>query len=128
MAEDYFGIDLPMEGVKSTSLVYANNAEVVREPYACFCEEDDNGCHLELYPRSNGDICTATCNCISAACTKLMSVYRYMWVWGQRLRQGRSTETRRRLRVARAHCRRPDQSGRGESVLQRHVLPRGPRP
>lgn len=61
MAEDYFGIDLPMEGIKSTSLVYKNNDAVQQEPYACFCAEDDYGCHLELYPRSNGDVYICGC-------------------------------------------------------------------
>jgi hypothetical protein len=57
MAEDYFGMDLPMEGIKSTSLVYSNNEVVQKEPFAVFCGEDSFGCHLELYPRSNGDLC-----------------------------------------------------------------------
>lgn len=52
--EDWFDLPLPIEGVKSTSLVYRNLQEVKDEPFACFCGEDDNGCHLELYPRING--------------------------------------------------------------------------
>jgi glycine/D-amino acid oxidase-like deaminating enzyme len=52
--EDWFDLPLPIEGVKSTSLVYRNLQEVKEEPFACFCGEDDNGCHLELYPRING--------------------------------------------------------------------------
>jgi glycine/D-amino acid oxidase-like deaminating enzyme len=57
MAEDFFGVPLPMEGIKSTSLIYSDNEAVRREPYALFCAEDNYGCHLEIYPRSNGDIC-----------------------------------------------------------------------
>lgn len=57
MVEDFFGIPMPMEGIKSTSLVYSDIEAVRREPFACFCAEDANGCHLELYPRPNGDIC-----------------------------------------------------------------------
>lgn len=49
--EDFLGIPFPMEGVKSTSLLYSNLDEVKKEPFALFCEEDNNGCHLELYPR-----------------------------------------------------------------------------
>lgn len=54
MVEDWFGLPLPMEGVKSTSLVYNVVQEVRTEPFACFCDEDSNHCHLELYPRPNG--------------------------------------------------------------------------
>lgn len=28
----------------------------LQEPYALFCSEDSNGCHLEVYPRPNGDV------------------------------------------------------------------------
>jgi hypothetical protein len=52
--EDWFGLDLPMEGVKSTSLVFSDLEGIRQEPYACFCAEDRHGCHLELYPRPNG--------------------------------------------------------------------------
>jgi glycine/D-amino acid oxidase-like deaminating enzyme len=61
MAEDYLGINLPMEGIKSTSLVYANNELVRQEPVACFCAEDEFSCHLELYPRPNGDVYICGC-------------------------------------------------------------------
>lgn len=59
--EDNFGIPLPMEGVKSTSLVYNNLDEIKSEPAACFCDEDENDCHLELYPRNNGDLYICGC-------------------------------------------------------------------
>ena len=52
--EDWFGLDLPMQGVKSTSIVYHDLDAIRKEPYACFCQEDENNCHLELYPRVNG--------------------------------------------------------------------------
>lgn len=54
--EDNFNIAMPMEGIKSTSIIYQNVNEVKVEPYALFCDEDINNCHLELYPRSNGDL------------------------------------------------------------------------
>lgn len=59
--EDWFGLPLPMEGVKSTSLVYQDLQPIIDEPYACFCEEDENNCHLELYPRPNGEIYICGC-------------------------------------------------------------------
>ena len=60
MAEDFLGLHLPMDGVKSTSLIYKAGEVVKAEPFACFCEEDDFGCHLEIYPRSTGELCTIT--------------------------------------------------------------------
>lgn len=47
---------LPMEGVKSTSIVYKDLDPIRTEPFACFCAEDQNDCHLELYPRPNGEV------------------------------------------------------------------------
>ena len=61
VVEDWFGLPLPLDGVKSTSLVYKEVHEVVAEPYACFCEEDKNDCHLELYPRPNGELYVCGC-------------------------------------------------------------------
>ena len=46
----------PMDGVKSTSIVYQNIEEINAEPFALFCEEDAHGCHLEVYPRSTGEL------------------------------------------------------------------------
>lgn len=57
------GIQFPMEGIKSTSFVYENLNEL-KEPsdsFACFCDEDINSCHLELYPRPNGDMYVCGC-------------------------------------------------------------------
>ena len=59
--EDNFGVPLPMEGIKSTSLVYNDLEAIKQEPFACFCDEDENSCHLELYPRPNGDIYICGC-------------------------------------------------------------------
>jgi glycine/D-amino acid oxidase-like deaminating enzyme len=50
-----------MEGVKSTSIVYQNLDPIKTEPFACFCEEDSNDCHLELYPRPNGEVYICGC-------------------------------------------------------------------
>ena len=44
-----------MDGVKSTSFVFSGLQPVAQEPFACFCEEDANHCHLEMYPRPNGE-------------------------------------------------------------------------
>jgi hypothetical protein len=61
VAGDWFGCIFPMEGVKSTSLVFPACPEVVAEPFALFCEEDQNGCHLEVYPRPNGEVYICGC-------------------------------------------------------------------
>lgn len=55
-ASEWFDIDVPMTGIRSTSIVYEANEAVMREPAALFCGEDENGCHLEVYPRSNGEV------------------------------------------------------------------------
>lgn len=80
VVEDWFGLSMPMEGVKSTSLVYRDLEEIRKEPYACFCAEDDNNCHLELYPRPNGEI--YICGCGGSD-----------YVSGDRLREGGDCET-----------------------------------
>lgn len=56
--EDWCGYHLPMEGIKSTSLVFRNVPRLgSEEPYACFCAEDDREqCHLEIYPRNNNEV------------------------------------------------------------------------
>jgi glycine/D-amino acid oxidase-like deaminating enzyme len=61
-AAEWLGINIPMEGIKSTSVVFTeeshpNLTKLVREdPVALFCDEDDNGCHLEVYPRPDGSV------------------------------------------------------------------------
>ena len=54
--EDHFDMPFPMDGVKSTSIVYQNVEEINKEPFALFCDEDNNGCHMEVYPRSSGEV------------------------------------------------------------------------
>lgn len=56
--EDWFGLSCPMEGIKSTSMVYlpTDDNRMLVEPFACFCDEDQNNCHLEIYPRPNGEV------------------------------------------------------------------------
>ncbi len=56
IVEDWFGCRLPMTGIKSTSVVYNNVREAIDEPYALFCDEDTNSCHLEIYPRNDGSL------------------------------------------------------------------------
>ena len=38
---------IPMQGIKSTSIVFKHEPDAVA-PFALFCEEDSNGCHLEV--------------------------------------------------------------------------------
>lgn len=46
---------IPMTGIKSTSVVFKDESAV--EPFALFCGEDDrHGTHLEVYPRNSGEI------------------------------------------------------------------------
>lgn len=54
--EDHFGMQLPMTGIKSTSIVLENVDALAAEPFACFCEEDSNDCHLELYSRIGNEL------------------------------------------------------------------------
>jgi len=54
--EDWFSVIVPMDGIKSTSLVYKDLSEMKTEPLACFCDNDKYGCHLELYPRPDGEL------------------------------------------------------------------------
>ena len=43
MAEDWFGnLNIPMEGVRSTSIVFKSDKPI--DPFALFCAEDRNGC------------------------------------------------------------------------------------
>ena len=38
--------NVPMEGVRSTSIVFKSDEPI--DPFALFCGEDSNGCHLEV--------------------------------------------------------------------------------
>lgn len=55
-ASEWFGIKVPMTGIRSTSVMYEASDAVMKEPAALFCGEDENGCHLEVYPRSTGEV------------------------------------------------------------------------
>jgi len=61
LAGDWLGVPIPMEGVKSTSIVYSGCDSARDEPFALFCAEDSNGCHLEVFPRPNGDVYICGC-------------------------------------------------------------------
>lgn len=58
LAQDWFGIPVPITGIKSTSVVYQSaEGEPDVEPFALFCgEDDDYGTHLEVYPRNSGEV------------------------------------------------------------------------
>ena len=60
-ASAWFGVDVPMTGVKSVSLEFPASDAVKAEPAALFCAEDRNGCHLEVYPRSTGEVYVCGC-------------------------------------------------------------------
>ena len=58
-AEDWFqgAVELPMEGVKSTSIVWKQPEDVDVDATALFCGEDHRfSTHLEVYPRPDGTI------------------------------------------------------------------------
>ncbi|GAB5359796.1 hypothetical protein AAMO2058_000573100 [Amorphochlora amoebiformis] len=65
--QDWLGVRTPMTGIYSTSLVFTAEgnedvgAKIREEPRALFCSEDRYGTHLEVYPRSNGDIYVCGC-------------------------------------------------------------------
>ena len=50
------GLKVPLEGVYSSSVVFAGDDAVKAEPVALFCAEDSNSCHLEVYPRVDGSV------------------------------------------------------------------------
>jgi hypothetical protein len=53
---------VPMEGVKSTSLVYREMEFAKSNPFALFCAEDPRfNTHLEVYPRPNGEVYICGC-------------------------------------------------------------------
>eukprot|EP01104_Vermistella_antarctica_P009690 TRINITY_DN250_c1_g2_i2.p1 TRINITY_DN250_c1_g2~~TRINITY_DN250_c1_g2_i2.p1 ORF type:complete len:379 (-),score=52.38 TRINITY_DN250_c1_g2_i2:107-1243(-) len=53
-------VRVPMEGIQSSSMVIRPtdqaNELLQADPCAVFCGEDENGCHLELYPRNDGTV------------------------------------------------------------------------
>jgi len=56
IASDWLNIPIPIQGIKSSSIIYNNIDRIKQDPYALFCSEDTNGCHLEVYPRPNGEV------------------------------------------------------------------------
>jgi glycine/D-amino acid oxidase-like deaminating enzyme len=50
--EDWLGKPLPLDGILSTSMIWGNIPEGTCDS-ALFCKEDSNGCHLEVFPRSD---------------------------------------------------------------------------
>ena len=59
LAAPWFGLDesdWPLAGIRSSHAIWEGREAVRRDPFALFCQEDENGCHLEVYPRSNGDL------------------------------------------------------------------------
>jgi len=63
LLEDWgLGLAVPMEGVKSTSLVYKDMDFAKENPFALFCNEDPRfNTHLEVYPRPNGEVYICGC-------------------------------------------------------------------
>jgi len=71
--EDWLDIPMPIEGVSSTSLLWENctyNSHANDErnekgsrlnPVALFCDEDSNGCHLEILSRNDGSLYVSGC-------------------------------------------------------------------
>jgi glycine/D-amino acid oxidase-like deaminating enzyme len=58
--EDWLDIPVPVDGVLSTSLVW-DNLEHDLEAAALFCEDDSNGCNLEVIPRLNKSLFLSGC-------------------------------------------------------------------
>eukprot|EP01134_Creolimax_fragrantissima_P001187 CFRG1187T1 len=63
--EEWLSVRLPMDGIWSTSLLFKEHTSgesiTQKEPFALFCGEDDNKCHIEVYPRPNGDVYVCGC-------------------------------------------------------------------
>jgi glycine/D-amino acid oxidase-like deaminating enzyme len=56
-ASEWFGLPIPMTGIRSTSIVFKAEPGASVEPFALFCGEDDRfGTHLEVYPRNSGEV------------------------------------------------------------------------
>lgn len=53
----------PITGIRSSSVIFPSGLDKLakEEPYALFCGEDEFGCHLEVYPRPNGEIYVCGC-------------------------------------------------------------------
>lgn len=55
-AEEWFGLRVPQTGIRSTSMVYQVDPARPVDPFALFCSEDSQGCHLEVYPRPDSTV------------------------------------------------------------------------
>lgn len=55
-ASEWFGIKVSMTGIRSTSVMYEVLEVVMRELVVLFCGEDENGCYLEVYFWSIGEV------------------------------------------------------------------------
>ena len=55
LIEDWFDVPMPVDGVLSTSIVWDDVPETAVQS-ALFCNEDSNGCHLEVFPRADGSL------------------------------------------------------------------------
>ena len=82
------GLRVPLEGIKSVSVVIRNEqlkARITAAPAALFCGEDSRyGTHLECYPRSNGEM-------------YVCGVGGSDYVKGARLRPGGDTESQEKV-------------------------------
>lgn len=62
--EDWFDVPLPIDGVSSTSIIWEDPQSSSNLPVidaALFANEDVNGCHLEILPRSDGSLYVSGC-------------------------------------------------------------------
>ncbi len=88
LAEDWLGVPVPLEGIKSASVVYTGaplRQAVSAQPFALFCGEDARyGTHLEVYPRPNGEV-------------YICGIGGSDYVSGARLRPGGDTESQERV-------------------------------
>eukprot|EP00050_Salpingoeca_kvevrii_P007155 m.294174 g.294174 ORF g.294174 m.294174 type:complete len:373 (-) comp12938_c0_seq1:122-1240(-) len=53
--EAWLGVTLPMVGIRSSS-VHLKPERPLPDPCVVFCDEDQFGCHLEIYPRPDGSV------------------------------------------------------------------------
>ena len=62
-AQDWLGLEVPITGIKSTSVVFRAAAGAAVEPFALFCGEDDeHGTHLEVWRAcGEGEQCQLAC-------------------------------------------------------------------
>lgn len=61
-----------MEGITSTSVVSQGVKSVESDPLSSFCEDDEIGCLLELYPRADGSVYVCGCGgSNSVSCDRL---------------------------------------------------------